>query len=90
MKTVRADLEKKRKTAKKKVFGGTRFLTIFWTAKKLFGGTKMGQNHSPGQVIFRKKIEKKVDLLLRWCSWLLPGAPGHVSRQFSNRFGMDL
>ena len=49
----------------------------------------MHENHNGAQALFRKKIEKKVVLLLRWCSWLLPGASGHVFRRFWGRFGMD-
>ena len=49
----------------------------------------MGQNHRYGWACFRKKNDKKVDLLLRWCSWVLPGASGHVFRQFWGRFRMD-
>ena len=49
----------------------------------------MAPNASGSWACFRKKIEKNVHLLLRWCSGLLPGASGHVFRRFWARFGMD-
>ena len=39
--------------------------------------------------VLEKKIEQNVHLLLRWCSWVLPVASGHVFRRFGGRFGMD-
>ena len=44
---------KKAKNRQKKVFGGTRFFTIFWTAKKLFFGPKRYYFHAHGPSLFR-------------------------------------
>ena len=80
------DARKIKKTSKKVVLGGSRFLTIFSIAFLTNFGAKMGQTRSPGQVIFRKKIEQNVHLLLPSCSWLRPGASGHVFCRFWGRF----
>ena len=82
MKTVRADLGKSRKTAPKKVFGGTRFFTIFWTAKKLFFEPQMGQNASEAQARERQEIGKNGVRLLRQCYLVLGNASGHAVRRF--------
>ena len=85
---VRATPEKSKKTPKKVVSGGSRFLTIFSIASFIIFWAKMGENHRYGWACFRKKIEKNVHLLLRWCSGLLPGASGHVFRRFWVWLGM--
>ena len=86
MKIVRAGNAKSKKSGKIIVFGGYRFLAFFSIAFFTNFVAKIRENQRYGWALFRKKIEKKVVLLLRWCSWLLPGASGHVFCRFWDRF----
>ena len=49
----------------------------------------MCENHNRGKARESQDFGTEVVLWLRWCSWLLPGASGHVFRRFWGRFGMD-
>ena len=60
-----------RKTAKKKVFGGPRFLTIFWNAKKLFFGAFGTRFAAAGPSLFRT-------FLLPFFRYLSRAVPGRI------------
>ena len=47
MKIVCPNLQKSQKEVEKHDFGETHFLTVFWIAKKLIWGSKMGPNSRP-------------------------------------------
>ena len=76
--------------AKNSIFGGTRFLSVFWIAFFVNFGPKMGSNHSPGQARERQKIEKKLVRLLRRSFLVLRGASGRVFCRFCIKFETEI
>ena len=68
---------------KKSIFGGTRFLSVFWIAFFVNFGPKMGSNASGVRARERRKIGKKLVRLLRRSFLVLRGPPDAFFADFA-------
>ena len=75
---------------KNSIFGGTRFLSVFWIAFFVNFGPKMGSNHSDVWARERQKIEKKLVRLLRRSFLVLVGVSGRVFCRFCIKFETEI
>ena len=76
--------------AKNSIFGGTRFLSVFWILFFMNFCPKMGSNASGVWARERQKIEKKLVRLLRRSFLVLGGVSGRVFCRFCIKFETEI
>ena len=92
-KSAEIDVRRLRKRdfgVKNSIFGGTRFLNIFWNAFFVNFGPKMGSNHSGVWARERQKIGMKMVRLFRRSFLVLRGASGRIFCRFCIKFETEI